>query len=496
MSSFDLFVGPSTWVGNVAVNPGVWSLVGTTTPVSIPSAVITPVNGVLNPAGANPGPITFGPGTYGIALRAIGHAWRYTNGAFTFADANMTVVTGGASNAFLTLPTFSPRSINGAINYTLGGTAMPFAQRQPYGPGCYASYQSFYELFPSSVFVDMNNTSMYMTFDPSSNRYSSIVAGTTPLVTPLSPSLGHLANNNIVISLLPAASPQPILFPNIGGVGLATTTVEMCSNMYVNLLGTTAATATPGVVLWLTSTAVRIGNWHNVDPSLGGMTHYDYNVASASHIFTWLAVPDEPATGGVNTFQLAFFANGDVEMRWGLRSMLGGGGWPTLIGFSPGATSLDPGNMDLSFRLTQLPVFSTGGFDRDPLTLTANVNPTLGSTVNLTTSNGTGASIGIMFIGVADLGALSPAGLDLGFLGAPGCVANVNITPSASPLISNLGPPGMTVPFAIPAGPVSLVGQSFYAQSIWVDPLGQNSFFSPGVGMLTSNAVRLKIGAF
>jgi hypothetical protein len=76
-SSLEMYVGPSTWVGNVSANPGPWTLVATTAPVPVTNGVDTPCTGVLSPAGLNPGPITFGPGVYGIALRAIGHSWGY-----------------------------------------------------------------------------------------------------------------------------------------------------------------------------------------------------------------------------------------------------------------------------------------------------------------------------------------------------------------------------------------------------------------------------------
>jgi hypothetical protein len=489
-SSFNMFVGPATWVNNVGANPGPWTLIGATTPVPITTGVDTVCVGVLNPAGANPGTVTFGPGTYGVALQAVGHSWGYQNGAFTFNAPNndFSVATGGASNAFLTLPTFSPRSINGSIAYTLGGTVMPFARRTPYGAGCYRFFRSIYELFPSSVFVDFNNTSMLWTIDTTNNRWSLISAGTTAVNTAAvtSPSLGHTDDSNLIINILPSG--QPILFPNIGGLGVATNTVEMCSNGYVNLLGTAAALPNPTPVDWLTGAAVRIGNHHDMDPSVGGTTHYDYDVANAAHLFTWLNVPDFGIAGSSNTFQMAFFANGNMEMRWGLMSMLGGGGWPTLVGFSPGGTSLDPGNIDLS---ASLPTF-TSPIDQAPLRLDAATNPVLGTTVNLTTGNVTGINLGVCFISLSDLPGFSPAGLDLGIIGAPGCVANVDLNLSVGSIISNLGAPfpGLTVAFPIPAGPVSLVGQSFFCQSAWLDAT-QNA-----AGILTSNAVELKLGQF
>lgn len=134
-SSLNVYVGPPTWVGQVSANPGPWTLFASTTPVAIPGAVDTPVTGVLHPAGANPGSVTFGPGAYGIALQAVGHSWGYQSGAFTFTapGGEFTVSTGGASNAFLTLPTFTPRTINGSIAYTVGGAASNSAAVSNYG---------------------------------------------------------------------------------------------------------------------------------------------------------------------------------------------------------------------------------------------------------------------------------------------------------------------------------------------------------------------------
>ena len=51
------------------------------------------------------------------------------------------------------------------------------------------------------------------------------------------------------------------------------------------------------------------------------------------------------------------------------------------------------------------------------------------------------------------------------------------------------------MPFAIPANP-ALFGTQLFCQSIWLDPLAQNQFFGPGLGLLTSNAVKLKVGGF
>jgi hypothetical protein len=481
-SSLNVFVGPPTWVGQVSTNPGPWLLVGATTPVAITGGVDTPVAGVLVPAGINPGPVTFAPGNYGIALQAVGHSWGYQNGSFTFASpgGEFSVSTGGASNAFLTLPTFSPRTINGSIDYTPGGTPMSFANVTPYGKGCYGRYRSIYEFFPSSLSVDFNHTSMSWTLDAAGNRWSSITAGSTPVQPVASPSLGHTDDSVHAIHL---ASSQTIQFPSIGGLGTATD-VDMCSNGYLDLMGNAPPVANPTVAATINGPSVRMGNHCNLDPAAGGTTHYDYDAASSAHLFTWLNVPTAGSPATSNTFQMAFFANGNVEFRWGAMSQIVG--IPTFVGFTPGGISLDPGSIDLS---ASLPAF-TSGVDQGPLSLVASGPPLLGTTIQLTTGNVTGTSIGACFISVNDLPPFSPVGLDLGLIGAPGCVANVVIDIpnglTAAHTISNLGgtQPGLTVPLAIPASP-QVLGLHVYAQSIWADQAANP------LGFLTSNALRI-----
>ncbi|MFY9344365.1 MAG: hypothetical protein WAT39_17870 [Planctomycetota bacterium] len=485
-SSVDIFLGPSTWVGNVAANPGPWTIAATTAPVAIPGGVDTPVTGVITGFGPGPG-LTLPAGSYGLALRAVGHAWRYENGVTSFADANVTASFGGASNTFLNLPTFSPRVLVGALDYVIGGPGL--ASVAPYGAGCYARYRSFYEWFQASTNFDLANTSMYLAFDPAGNRYVAIVAGSTPVVPPSSLPLGLGDNQNLTVTLGPAANPQPIVFPGPGAPAVVNT-VAMCSNLYVNLLGTAPAFAVPAVSTWLNGGATRIGMHRAVLASLGA-THYEYDVPSGAHLFTWLAVRDVIGSA-TNTFQLAFFGNGDVEFRWGAISTLGGFAWPTLVGFTTGNGALDPGNLDLSVRLPLLPPLATDGVDRAAFGLQASAPPLLGTTVNLTGANPTGTSLGAILVGLADLGALSPAGVDLLGIGAPGCVANIQTTPMITGLIGNGAGGTMQFPLTIPALP-ALIGQQLFGQALWLDPLSQNAAFGT-LGLLTSNALRLTIG--
>ena len=324
---------------------------------------------------------------------------------------------------------------------------------------------------------------MRLTYDSVSNSYVA-TAGTTPVQIVTSPTLGHLDNNDIVV---PLTNSQPIIYPGVGGPAVVTTSVEMNSNGYIKLAGTAPSVNNPDVTAWLTSTAVRIGNHHDMDPSVGGTTHYDFDTASGAHVFTWNAVPTRAIAASSNTFQMAFFANGDVEFRWGVMSQAGGGGWPTLVGFTPGNGAADPSSIDITASLP----FATAGIDQPALALTANANPVLGTTVNLTVGNATGANIGLTFLCLNNLGPLSPAGLDLGVLGAPGCVANVDINTGTGFLVSNIPGVGtLTTPFTIPANQVALVGLQIYGQSVWLDTT------QTAAGLLTSTALRMGIGSF
>jgi hypothetical protein len=481
----NVFVGPSTWVGNVGTNPGPWLLVAATTPVPVTPGIDTVCVGVLNPAGANLGTVTFAPGTYGVALQAVGHSWGYQNGqqSFPAPGGAFTVVAGGAANVFLSLPSIAPRSMNGAITFALGGTPLSFPLVEAYGAGCYRNFRSFYELFPSSLFVDRGNTSMRLAYDATNNRYVAS-AGTTPVDTTVvtSPGLALLDDENRTVAL---AGNQPLVFPGVGGPA-AVSTVEMCSNGYVNLAGTTPAVGSPSVATWLNGAATRIGNHHDLNPALGGACHYDFDAGNGAHVFSWLGVP----TAGIappspNTFQLAFFANGDVEFRWGTMSQAGGTGWPTLIGFTPGNGAADPGSLDLSAALVG--GFATSGFDRLPLTLTATVAAVPAPATTLTTGNVTGTSVGVCFVSFASL-PQSPAGLDLGIVGAPGCAANVDVLAGVGFTIGNLGAPapGLTVTLPLP-GAAGTLGVHLFCQSAWLDAT-QNA-----LGIITSHGLRLRL---
>jgi hypothetical protein len=104
-------------------------------------------------------------------------------------------------------------------------------------------------------------------------------------------------------------------------------------------------------------------------------------------------------------------------------------------------------------------VYGTG-CDTPALALNSNL-PTLGSTFTMTTSNVPNlVPLAILFVGDQ---LFPPPGIDLGFLGAPGCLAwsTANLASGTFPVAAGTG----SLSLAVPANPL-LAGAQFTAQSV------------------------------
>ncbi|MFK7742430.1 MAG: hypothetical protein AB8H80_19100 [Planctomycetota bacterium] len=500
--SVNIWLGPSTYIGNVT-NPSLWVQVGTTVPytkVAAAPGYEVSVGSTVQPAGGNTGPLTLAPGTYAIALEAVGCSHGYTNGLgcagsappgsctnAVWTNGDLELRGGQAQNNFLGGGVFSPRIFAGEISYTLGGNPINFASREAYGEGCYSNYQSWYEYWPNPASIDYANTSLLMTYNSANNTYD-VTTGTTPvdLASLVNPALGHPADGEILISATSAVPEtllsQPILYAGPNGTEVALD-VNMNADGFLTLGGTS-----PG--LWAAASIVDdlfalssplptnptqvpaiVGNFKFMDPTTG-TTHFDFN--GTENLFTWQNVD-------ANTFQIAINASGDIEIRWDAMAVAGGGGNPAVVGYVTGGGAFDPGSIDFSVEAP----FSTQGNDSNPLVLGATVNPVLGNTVDLTVSDQTpNPGLGITFVTTVQL-----PGVDLGIIGAPGCLAHVDINAGAGFAIDSIPLNGLTVNFAIPNNP-AISGLSFFCQSAWLDAAA-NAF-----GVKTSNGLRLQTGNF
>lgn len=483
-----VYLGPPTYVGNVT-NPALWTAVSTGTGTVGPGlTAVFPMNT----------PFALGPGNYGVALQASGYSWGYTNGNGnatpgsgtnqTFTRTEMVFRGGAAQNAFLTGGVFQPRIFNGEIHYTPGGTPIAVAAWSTIGQGCYDRSTSFYEFWPSGAFVDFGTvtaggsgiTSMRMAF--LGNRYL-VTPGTNAVVTPTSPNLLLGDDVNQPITLDPLGS--PIVYVSSTGPTTAAA-VSMCSNGFVNLDTTTGAALAPSPTNFLAGGAT-FGNWKDFDPTTVGSTHYEWDASLGAHIFTWNGVPDFGIAGSSNTFQVLFFSNSDVEYRWGAMSQLGGGGWPVVMGFTPGANARNDGGSDLSVRLGG-PTgagFLSGDIDNAPLSLNLTQRPLLGSTPGFVTSSmEPGQAAGFLFIGFVG----TPAGASLAGFNIPECLGYVDFFQSISTLWIGAGT--ATVNFPIANSP-SFNGVRIFAQS---SAFGSSFNTSFGVGINASNGVQMVLG--
>lgn len=236
-------------------------------------------------------------------------------------------------------------------------------------------------------------------------------------------------------------------------------------------------------------------SWHDYNPfdAAGGQIGWHYDAALTRLYLTWQGVENWSVPTGANpsTMQFQFdLASGQVGLVWlaiddDVTSPFGSA---HLVGYSPGGASLDPGSIGMA---SDLPVVTAP--DVRALVLSIAPAPVINPSTTITFTidhvpefaPGSGTFFATLFLSV---GALVP-GIDLGFLGAPGCRVHI------ASLDANLSVPAGTVSTLTQSLSVSNVflapGDVFYTQAAAVFdaahplPNGQNAF-----GLLVSNAVK------
>jgi hypothetical protein len=350
-------------------------------------------------------------------------------------------------------------------------TGPPPATNTSYGRGCYWLSRSFYEMFPASAF-DLSGNGMTMLFTGGS--YTVLPAITTFVPPPATATVLPLGDDTDTPVALSAPFPYP---------GGSTSTLIVCSNGFVSAGPGNFTSFSPDVFEFTNSPdACWRGAWHDFYPPGGGQVKF-HQSGSIAYI-TWDGVFDF-ASPTPETFQMQFdTATGAVHVLW---QSISGNGNEFLVGFAPGLCT-DTGNQDLSASIPL--TFSLASIDQLPLTLTASPTPvstpSSGTVVTYTTDN-MPAFVPGFYVGITifSVGQVPAPGLDLGFLGAPGCaalVASLDVTMA-------IAGPSPTQSVTLPIPPGVPLGTTIYAQSAALFPPnslpnGQNAF-----GLLTSNGV-------
>jgi hypothetical protein len=348
------------------------------------------------------------------------------------------------------------------------------AKNTTYGTGCINSFASFYEDMTASAF-DLNNSSMTL-LNTGTGYLALSGLATYQAPSPTALPLGIGDDGEVTVTLGSS-------FPYLGG---STPTLQVCSNGFVSVGVGNGVSYIPDVPTLLSNPQTGWYCWHDYnETALGSGVIKFEEVGNVSYV-TWDGVWDYGGSSVANasTWQMQFDrTTGNVSWVWGTMSPLSGStGTGFLVGYSAGGPSVDPGNRDISATLPA--TFTVGTVDVLGLALSGSPSPRLGNTVVFTTSNIPGATI--LTGHILSFGQIFP-GVDLGFLGAPGCLQLINTAGSSSTLL--FGSPTVTHNIGIPNNPI-FAGMTFYSQSASLTP-GVNP-----LGLLTSNGVASLINVF
>jgi hypothetical protein len=406
-----------------------------------------------------------------------------------------------------------------------GGTAtIDISDNNAYGTSCnYNFADSWYENFPGNGAghtFDLRGTASTV------NSILAVQAGGNWAVAPGSNAWFTPTGSRLLVNSASPVTPMgedslsvactlPFTFSFPGG---STSTVHAASNGYVVLanLGTSSTTSdfTPsssdlaGIQLEGIGQGTHANTprlfplWFDFNCSkntipLGALAsgiYFDTDAPNGVAYLTWVDVGEfsSAANTAYNNFQVAIFANGSVEFRYGRCDLLSPAAAENAItGISKGRNgtvpSTDPGSRDISATMP----FVTNGPDVLPLLMTVpafgflNENrPLIGQTLNLQMAN-VPVSAGFA-VRIVSFAAVVP-GLELSGQGMAGCFQNVGLLGAATDFF--FGGTTIAAPFAIPNSTI-YVGNVIFTQSVTLLP-GINA-----LGIISSNGMRHVIGVF
>jgi hypothetical protein len=400
------------------------------------------------------------------------------------------------TSAFFSGSFFNPRVFNGSLYYNVGnvpGTGC--AQVTSFGTGCYNGTTTWYEQFGNLAafdFAGATGAEQVLQGTPTPGGYL-IATGGSAWFTPVGPQVLNNAATPAAMADNSFSQPLtlPFAFPFPGG---STTVVHAAANGYVTLAPTTSnvADSTPTTAELIAQAARLCPLWCDLQPATNlsvnpaSGVYFDVDPSNQTVYVTWLDVADRrggvPAPGATSvSLQVALHASGGFEFRYRAIVPSANNG-AVIVGSTKGNTggpvSIDPGSVDLSASLPLL----TSGPDSRPLVHTVGL-PRIGTTFTLAVSDVENvAPVALLFFGDT---AVNP-GVDLGFVGAPGCSAytSANIASATIPVTLPAGTGSASL--ALPANP-ALIGAQFVTQMAAFTTRN-------ALGIATSNGVGWVIG--
>lgn len=481
ITDFDVSLRPGTWdlevyivagggtfVGN-ETNAAAWTLVGAVggvisnglnVPTPLPMAVNT-----LIPAGGRQG--------FYVTVTSAGPtttAMTYTGGTGLgnlYAQDDHIRFFEGVGNTYPFASVFTPRIWNGNVHYVTIPELM--ANNVFHGQGCGYTFRSFYETFDSVNAFDLDNKAFKWNF--LGNRYlvDDVVATFVPPTAGLPPVAGGVLDGHEVFTL---SAPMPTL-------GGPSTTLDVFTKGYIATAAGNPVDFNPTGPKLLAFPENTFACWHDFNQSLTGSGIITFEEVGGVAYATWNGVYTHSSTLP-KTMQFQFeLATGDVTLVIG--DFIGGtsGIRPAVVGFSPGGSSLDPANSDISAKL------AAGAIVLDPTDNAVNLivgsSPRIGSNWLLGATNIPSSGL----LGVEVLGLSDPGIDDLEFLGMPRCGLHASLD-VLNPWFINSGIHSYSL--LIPDS-LQLLGTSVYTTVVVFQVPKINAF-----GAITSRGIEAVIG--
>ncbi|HEX5053605.1 MAG TPA: hypothetical protein VFZ65_17635 [Planctomycetota bacterium] len=337
-----------------------------------------------------------------------------------------------------------------------------------YGTGCINAPDSFYEVMSAPAF-DLAGSTLSLLRTPTGYT---VLSGLPGAIVPPSASALIVANGDDVVQTVGLASPMPAPFGT-------TSSLTISSNGTIALsAGSNGASFAPDVGNFLAYVNTALApSWHDYNPAIAGSGKILFEQTAGFAYVTWdnvyvynTTVPDR--------FQCQFeLATGNMTVVY---DAFGGAGPDYLVGYSVGGPSVRPEASDVSALLTPIHVVDTAV---NGLRLTSSGLPILGNPSYALQASFVPnlVPLGFLFFGTAQV-----PGLDLTFLGMPGCrgYTNANLTSASFPVALPAGTGSQPLP--IPST-MSLAGTVLTSQAVAF------SLATP-LNLVTSNGTRIDIG--